>query len=106
AERDYIEFVVGPAATGATATVHALSLPMDRPADYLLCGGNAHTGDGRVLFAGGSSPPDSGLHYSMLFDPAGGAWSRIRWDMKGGLRWYPTVTRLPDGRTLVTGGFF
>src|SRR5436190_1142676 len=49
---------------------------------------------------------DSVLPYSMLFDPTDATWTRIRPNMAGGRRWYATVTKVPDGRMLVTGGFY
>jgi hypothetical protein len=102
----YNEFLLDPAHLSSTTAVTAMELPTDQPRDYLLCGGNAPLADGRVLFAGGSRPGDEVLPYSMLFDPTDGSWTRIRPNMAGGRRWYATVTRLPDGRMLVTGGFY
>ena len=75
------------------------------------------THDGRVVTAGGTRTVRSlesglqhtfGLPYETIFD--GTSWVRQPGTMLGtGLfgyptRWYPTLTRLPDRRTLVTGG--
>jgi hypothetical protein len=102
----YIEFMLDPAVSTPAVVVRRMDRPMDRPEDYLLCAGNAPLADGRVLFAGGSGPDETGLGYAMLLDPASGTWSRIMPDMAGGVRWYPTVTRLPDARLVITGGFY
>jgi hypothetical protein len=102
----YIEFMLDPSATASTITVEPMSVPTDRPGHYLLCGGHAPLADGRLLIAGGSAPGDTVLRYARLFDPLDQTWTRIRPDMAGGPRWYATVTRLPDDRLLVTGGFF
>jgi hypothetical protein len=74
--------------------------------------------DGRFFEAGGTrimvnvqngSTVTTAPSYATVFD--GQTWNRIPQDMKGVAmlgeprRWYPTVTRLPDMRMLVTGGF-
>ena len=63
--------------------------------------------DGRVLFAGGQDGDDPGtfrnaVPWVKLYDPATDTWRRGP-DMNSP-RWYPTLTRLPGGRLLVTGG--
>jgi len=63
--------------------------------------------DGRVLFVGGQDGEDPatfrrGVPWVKAYDPVTDTWER--WPDLGVPRWYPTVTRLPDGRLLVTGG--
>jgi galactose oxidase len=87
------------------------------PEENLFCAGHAPLADGRIFFAGGTipesySPPsgeppydiETGLAYAQIFDPATNAFTMVTPDMLGGKRWYPTVTRLPDGRMLVSSG--
>lgn len=88
--------------------------------DDLFCAGTTLTGDGRVFIAGGTRAflgADGqpvvvlGLPYQTMFDPATATISRIPGYMQvsGATgtpgRWYPTTTRLPNGRILVLGGF-
>jgi len=111
----------------STTTITELAEPVEldgfeygtvwRVNDDLYCMGATLTHDGRVVTAGGTRTVldlDSGvdhtlgLPYETIFD--GTSWVRQPGTMLGtGLfgqptRWYPTVTRLPDRRTLVTGG--
>jgi len=63
--------------------------------------------DGRVLFVGGQDGEDPGtfrrgVPWVKAYDPATDTWER--WPDLNVPRWYPTITRLPDGRLLVTGG--
>lgn len=86
--------------------------------DSLVCGGNAFLADGRLMIAGGPRTVTNaathqlvfavGIGYGSVFN--GSTWNRLPGFMagKGGsiaTRWYPTLTRLADGRMLVTGGF-
>ncbi len=93
--------------------------------DSLFCSGHTLTADGRLFSVGGTrtliSPPSTGadvapeqeivtgLSYATSFD--GRSWTRVPNAMQaagsggGTERWYPTVTRLPDARLLVTSGF-
>jgi hypothetical protein len=70
--------------------------------DNIFCSGAAGLPDGRLLVAGGHINDHIGLPDSNLFNPFSQTWSA------GGAmsyqRWYPTVTALPDGRMLATGG--
>jgi hypothetical protein len=83
--------------------------------DTLFCGGHTLTADGRFFSAGGTRDFKSstqeiitGLSYATVFD--GRTWTRVPNGMQakgsggGTERWYPTVTRLSDGRLFVTSG--
>ncbi|HEV3364219.1 MAG TPA: hypothetical protein VG795_08780, partial [Acidimicrobiia bacterium] len=77
---------------------------VDPPKD-LFCAGQAHLTDGTVLFVGGYLGPQGenlGPRWNHTFDPIGLTWTR-RADSRRG-RWYPSTTRLPNGKVLVTGG--
>ena len=70
--------------------------------DNIFCNGAAALPDGRHFVAGGNFNTHVGLNVSNIFDPFSQTWSSgppMAFD-----RWYPTVTALPDGRMLVTGG--
>ncbi|HTL10890.1 MAG TPA: galactose oxidase early set domain-containing protein [Bdellovibrionota bacterium] len=95
--------------------------------DVLYCAGNVTLRDGRVLFVGGAryehlgdkpGELEYGLSYSRLYDPRSGRFERVDFAPQGsphkgpgmdwyedGMMWYPTETRLPGGKILVTGGF-
>jgi hypothetical protein len=88
--------------------------------DDLFCAGNSLTTDGRVVVSGGTRwVRDSttgtvldayGVPYETVYDDSTGTWTRVG-NMVGAAaggstgRWYPTDTRLPDGRILVTAGW-
>jgi hypothetical protein len=100
-------FSFDPTSPSATSSLRPVPVPLDRPVDSLFCGGHTYLADGRLLFVGGGrTHPESGLRYSMLFDPRGGRWTRIPYEMPGGLSWYATASRLPDARVVISYGFF
>jgi galactose oxidase len=122
--------VITPAATGGTVTasitVPSIAIPLDAVnqvdgsylvGDDLVCSGITLTADGHLFTAGGSRTRYNwttgaiqvlGLSYATIFD--GTTWSRVAAPMTAiaregqPLRWYPTVTRLPDSRLLVISG--
>jgi galactose oxidase len=87
--------------------------------DDLFCAGSTLTSDGKVFIAGGTRSFTNngapvvvlGLPYDTSFDPATTTLSRVPGNMivNGSTgtagRWYPTVTRLPNGKMLIVGGF-
>jgi beta-lactam-binding protein with PASTA domain len=77
---------------------------MPNPWVDLLCSGHAVLADGRVITLGGwdRSGISLGLNEVDVFEPNVKAWNRVRpMNFK---RWYPTGTRLPDGRVLALSG--
>ncbi len=76
------------------------------PPDNIFCAGQTFLSDGRVLFAGGllkpAPAPAAGIRAIDIFDPATETWTKGP-NMANG-RWYPTTTRLTDGRILITAG--
>jgi fibronectin type 3 domain-containing protein len=68
----------------------------------LFCAGNTQLPDGRTLIAGGHISSDLGSADTTIFDPISKTYFRGP-DMTVG-RWYPTVTQLADGRSLVFSG--
>ena len=80
-----------------------------KPAN-IFCAGQSLLPDGRLLVMGGQlgDNPDSGAQFKGLdavftFNPHNETWTRQP-NMSGG-RWYPTQVLLPDGRTVVMGGY-
>ncbi|HEX2132199.1 MAG TPA: galactose oxidase-like domain-containing protein [Actinophytocola sp.] len=76
----------------------------------IFCSGASHLPDGRVLIAGGhvhaAEGHDSNGRHLHIYDPkASSRWARVGTQM-GYVRWYPTVTPLPDGRMLIVGGSY
>jgi galactose oxidase len=87
--------------------------------DTLECSGSTLTADGKLFTVGGTRyftdgtsqqfVSALGLKYATEYD--GTNWNRLSNYMVGSAkdeeasRWYPTVTRMPDGRLLVTSGF-
>jgi hypothetical protein len=126
-----IAWVFTPPALGqpvpATTTITEITEPVELQSvelgtvwyvnDDFYCMGATLTHDGRVVTAGGTRTVKVletgvqhtlGLPYETVFD--GTNWVRQPGTMLGTgvfgqpTRWYPTLTRLPDRRTLVTGG--
>jgi hypothetical protein len=68
----------------------------------LFCSGHTPLADGRILVAGGHIDAYVGLRNTTIFDPATNTWSDVQ--PMANARWYPTLTRLPDGRMLAVSG--
>ncbi len=77
----------------------------------IWCAGQTVLADGRVLVVGGTLQNQvggpggafKGLNQIWIFDPATETWLRGP-DMHHG-RWYPTATKMADGRVLITAGW-
>ncbi len=87
-------YVYDPATGQATET--------DPPAD-VECGAMEALTDGRILVVGGHAKGAKGINNILLFDPVSLSWTPQPSSPKG--RYYPTATRLTDGRVLISGGF-
>ena len=88
------------AATLDTATGAVTSVPSP---SNLFCAGHAIMADGRPFIIGGDTNVSAtGIVDTNVFDPATNTWSRVA-DMHF-KRWYPTATRLSDGRLLALSG--
>ena len=74
----------------------------------IWCAGQTHLADGSILVAGGNleystvSAGFKGLNKMYTFDPFTETWTEQP-DMAHG-RWYPTLTRLGDGKVVITSG--
>jgi hypothetical protein len=68
----------------------------------LFCAGHTPLADGRILVVGGHVDAYVGLKNATIFDPATNTWADVK--PMANARWYPTLTRLPDGRMLVVSG--
>ena len=68
----------------------------------IFCGAVTFLSDGRMLSAGGADPIPKGIVDLWLFDPLTEQWSRQPDSPLG--RYYPTATRLPDGRIIIAAG--
>ena len=70
----------------------------------LFCAGQTILSDGRVLVLGGDAAgdPEYGEVATNIYDPVRDQWTRVA--SMTALRWYPTGTKLPDGRVLATSG--
>ena len=82
----------------------------------LFCSGHAFQPNGNLLVAGGHLFDGCGLDQSCIYEPMNGTWQAIpavksgdakkNGTVMGKGRWYPTVTALPTGTTLVTSGSY
>lgn len=116
-------FILDPNALPGSGTLNVQPLPesqLSGTSDVLYCAGHTPLADGRVLYTGGARydflgndalQQEYGLNYARLYSPSTNSFSRVSNTMVGGLTnspgraWYPTNTRLPDGKVLVIAGF-
>lgn len=70
--------------------------------DDLFCSGHAFLPDGRLVVAGGSATPGTGIVSTHIFDPAAESWTKVA--NMSQPRWYPTLLTLSDGRILAVSG--
>ena len=130
-DEGHMHFVMTPDPVGATLPATAVETDLMAPLDAdhlvlnghlyddsLVCGGNTFLSDGRLMITAGTrtvKDPATGklqLAYGGTYATAydGTTWTRLPGNFSGvGAkttgRWYPTLTRLADGRVLVTGGY-
>ncbi|MEO7448092.1 MAG: galactose oxidase early set domain-containing protein [Humibacillus sp.] len=126
-----VSWVFTPPAPGANPAVDVLITELAEPVEHsgtpygtsivyddLYCTSATLDDTGRVVTAGGTRIVSDqatgtvqytlGLPYQTVYD--GTSWTRLPGEMVGhgyldsAARWYPTLTRLPDKRMLVTGG--
>ena len=90
-------------ATGEVSKTSQPTMP-DGSLANLFCSGHAFLPDGRLFVAGGHLADGAGVNQTTVYDPVAGTWTPGA-PMNAG-RWYPTVTRLPDGSVLVLSGSF
>ena len=83
------------------ATNALTQVPYNNTAN-LFCASHTPLADGRILVVGGHADAYVGLRNATIFDPATNTWSDV--DRMASARWYPTLTRLPDGRMLAVSG--
>jgi Uncharacterized protein potentially involved in peptidoglycan biosynthesis len=79
------------------------TVTQQRLADGTICSGHTFFPDGRLLVCG-SERKREGVHAIRVFTPNlnGGDWEQVA-EMQAA-RWYPTCSRLPDGRIAIIGG--
>jgi hypothetical protein len=73
-------------------------------ANNLFCAGQTIMADGRVIVLGGDAAgdPQYGSVATNIYNPADGSFTPAA--AMNAIRWYPTATRLPDGRIMSTDG--
>ena len=95
--QDHTRATVWDPATGAQTPVNVAT------GYNIFCSGLAHLMDGSLFVAGGTKDPQfDGLVQTHFFDPNTNTWS-LGPNMAAG-RWYPSVTPLSNGETLITSG--
>jgi hypothetical protein len=70
----------------------------------LFCAGQTVLADGRIMVLGGDAAgdPQYGSIATNIYNPRNGSFTPAA--NMNAVRWYPTGTKLPDGRILATGG--
>ena len=130
-DEGHMHFVMTPDPVGATLPATAVETDLMAPIDAdhlvlnghlyddsLVCGGHTFLSDGRLMITSGTRTVKDaatgklqlayGGAYATAYD--GTSWTRLPGNFSGvGTkntgRWYPTLTRLADGRVLITGGY-
>ena len=76
----------------------------DDPPYDVFCNGHVQLSDKRMLMTGGTEYGEVGVRNAVTFDPFGGQnkWTALA--LMNDRRWYPTNTRLGDGRVFVASG--
>lgn len=77
------------------------TVEVDPPAN-MECAAVVPLSDGRILAVGGIAKGNVGIKNVLLFDPATLTWTAQPPTPLG--RYYPTATRLADGRVVISGG--
>ena len=80
-----------------TGKGHAVTPPAP-----IFCSSLTPLSDGRILSVGGAKPTPHGINDVWLFDPRTEQWLPQPATSKA--RYYPTSTRLPNGRVVITAG--
>ena len=95
--QDHTRATVWDPATGAQTPVNVAT------GYNIFCSGLVHLMDGSLFVAGGTKDPQlDGIVQTHFFDPSTNTWS-LGPNMAAG-RWYPSVTPLSNGETLITSG--
>jgi len=94
-----------PDTSGVTGTLRARRYPS--PEYNIFCSGMAQMeedqGYGRLLVAGGTLEAENGSTEARIYNARTNSWETTANSLAVG-RWYPTLTTLPTGQTLVTSG--
>ena len=105
-------YIWDPAKGTGSRAFHEVTPPADdtSPHAMIYCSGGSFLPDGRLLTTGGElywpsddRPLTAGIRDIWTFDPWDETWTRQPDSAHG--RWYPTQAELPDGRTLIVGGY-
>src|SRR5262245_51582585 len=89
-------YVFDPASAALTAVVNPFGLD-------IFCSGHTTLADGRAVIVGGHGISGTlGLNVTSVFDPVANTWTAG--PKMSFARWYPTVTRLGDGRLVAISG--
>jgi hypothetical protein len=80
-----------------TGRGHAVTPPAP-----IFCSSLTPLSDGRILSVGGAKPFPHGINDVLLFDPRTEQW--LPQPATSQARYYPTSTRLPDGRVVILAG--
>jgi hypothetical protein len=79
------------------------AVPVPQIGDFeLFCAGQATTGTGELVVAGGHGTSETGIKNIYMFNPDTRTWTR-KADMRAA-RWYPSVTQMSDNRMTIIGG--